>query len=53
MDIAAGTYILALLGVPEEDPTNMPTSWTRFVVEPVEDDAQSVEAVERCGAFAC
>ena len=32
--LAAGTYILALLGVPEEDPTNMPTSWTRFVVEP-------------------
>lgn len=31
--LAAGTYILTLYGVPEEDPGHVPTAWARFAVE--------------------
>ncbi len=31
--LSTGTYILALFGVPEEDPSRMPTAWARFAVD--------------------
>ena len=31
--LAAGTYILAVYGVPEEDPGAAPTGWARFAVD--------------------
>ena len=31
--LAAGTYILAVYGVPEEDPDAAPTGWARFAVD--------------------
>jgi len=31
--LEAGTYILTLYGVPEEDESRVPTAWARFVVE--------------------
>lgn len=31
--LAAGTYVLILFGVPEEDPGHVPTAWARFAVE--------------------
>ena len=31
--LAAGTYILAVYGMPEEDPDAAPTGWARFAVD--------------------